>query len=106
MTSPHPVRVHHAAWQSRAHRAEILSAPAAHHPTVVAFARKHAADVQLAVADAITAFAWESLVELARRTCAQFGRDTQSRALIPGGIAAAEGVLLIQPMSRTAAMRG
>lgn len=56
--------------------------------------------------DAITAFAWESLIELARRTCAQLGRDTRSRALIPGGVAAAEGALLIQPMSRTAAMRG
>lgn len=56
--------------------------------------------------DAITAFAWESLVELARRICAQLGHDTRSRALIPGGIAAGKGVLLIQPMSRTAAMRG
>jgi uncharacterized membrane protein len=57
MTSPKPVRVHHAGWQSRAHRAEILSAPEQHHPTVVAFAKKHAANVQLVVADGITAFA-------------------------------------------------
>jgi uncharacterized membrane protein len=57
MTTPQPPRVHRAAWQSRAHRAAILEAPAAHHPTVVAFAKAHAADVQLAVADAITAFA-------------------------------------------------
>lgn len=56
--------------------------------------------------DAITAFAWESLVEVARRVCAQLGRDTRSRALIPGGIAAGTRVLLIQPMSRTAALRG
>ncbi|GAA4116381.1 hypothetical protein GCM10022415_13390 [Knoellia locipacati] len=56
--------------------------------------------------DAITAFAWESLVELTRRVCAQLGRDTRARALIPGGIAAEKGVLLVQPMSRTAAMRG
>lgn len=56
--------------------------------------------------DAVTAFAWESLVELTRRVCAQLGRDTRSRALIPGGIAAEKGVLLVQPMSRTAAMRG
>lgn len=56
--------------------------------------------------DAVTAFAWESLMELARRICAQLGRDTRSRALMPGGIAAGKGVLLIQPMARTAALRG
>lgn len=50
--------------------------------------------------EAITAFAWEALVELARRLCAQVGKDKAGLALIPGAIAASRGSLLIQPMSR------
>jgi hypothetical protein len=50
--------------------------------------------------EAITAFAWEALLELARRLCAEMGRDGSGLPLIPGAIGAAKGVLLIQPMSR------
>jgi hypothetical protein len=50
--------------------------------------------------EAITAFAWECLLELARRITARLGTDTAHRALVPGGIAADKGVLLIQPMAR------
>jgi hypothetical protein len=50
--------------------------------------------------EAITAFAWEALLELARRLCADMGHDAAGRALIPGGIAAAPDVLIIQPMAR------
>ena len=51
--------------------------------------------------EAITAFAWEALVELARRLCAQLGKDKAGLPLIPGAIAATKGALLVQPMSRT-----
>lgn len=51
--------------------------------------------------DAITAFAWEALVELARRLCAELGRDRAGLPLIPGAVAATRGALLVQPMSRT-----
>jgi hypothetical protein len=50
--------------------------------------------------DAVTAFAWESLLELARRLTARLGSDSSGRPLVPGGIAAASGVLLLQPMAR------
>lgn len=50
--------------------------------------------------EAITAFAWECLLELARRITARLGSDTAHRALVPGGIGADRGVLLIQPMAR------
>ncbi len=50
--------------------------------------------------DAITAFAWESLLELARRICADLGRDTRDRPLVPGSIGAAPQVLLVHPMAR------
>jgi hypothetical protein len=50
--------------------------------------------------DAITAFAWEALLETARRICADLGLDTRGRPLVPGGIAAASGALLLQPMAR------
>lgn len=50
--------------------------------------------------DAVTAYAWESLVELARRLCARLGDDARGRPLVPGGIASASGVLLVQPMAR------
>lgn len=57
MTSPHPAHAHHAAWQTRARRQEILATPEQHHPTVVDFAKRHGASLQLKVADAITSFA-------------------------------------------------
>ena len=50
--------------------------------------------------EAITAYAWEALVELARRLCAQTGKDRSGLPLIPGAIGATTGALLIQPMSR------
>jgi len=50
--------------------------------------------------DAITAFAWEGLMELARRACAHLGKDKNGLPLIPGAIAATADALLVQPMSR------
>lgn len=50
--------------------------------------------------DAITAFAWEALLELARRLCAEVGRDTKGRALIPVDISAARNQLVLTPMAR------
>lgn len=48
----------------------------------------------------IIAFAWEALLELATRLCADLGRDNSKLPLIPGSIGAGRGTLLIQPMSR------
>jgi hypothetical protein len=50
--------------------------------------------------NAVTAFAWESLLELARRLTARLGSDATGRPLVPGGIASASGLLLLQPMAR------
>jgi hypothetical protein len=50
--------------------------------------------------ESVTAFAWECVLELARRITARLGTDTARRSLVPGGIAADKGVLLIQPMAR------
>ncbi len=50
--------------------------------------------------DALTAFAWETLVELARRLCADLGRDKAGHALVPGAIGSGSQVLLVQPMAR------
>ena len=52
--------------------------------------------------DAIVAFAWESLVEVSRRVTGELQRDKRSKSLVPGGIAASKGVLIIQPMARHA----
>lgn len=52
--------------------------------------------------DALTAFAWESVVELARRLCADLGSDTAGHALVPGAIGSGSSVLLVQPMARHA----
>jgi hypothetical protein len=49
---------------------------------------------------ALTAFAWEAVLELASRLCAQLGTDGSGHALIPGSIGAGASTLLIQPMSR------
>ena len=49
---------------------------------------------------ALTAFAWEAVLELARRLCAELGTDKGGRPLVPGSIAAGASTLLIQPMSR------
>ncbi len=50
--------------------------------------------------EAITAFAWEALLELSRRLCAEIGHDASGLPLIPGAVGAATGALLIQPMAR------
>jgi len=50
--------------------------------------------------DALTAFAWEAVLELARRLCVETGRDTKGRALVPVEISAASRRLLITPMAR------
>ena len=50
--------------------------------------------------DAINAFAWETLIEVARVIAAQVGKDSRGRALVPGSIGAAPGKLLIQPVAR------
>lgn len=52
--------------------------------------------------EALTAFAWELLVETARGVCGEVGRDTAGRPLIPGAIGAAPKLLLVQPMARHA----
>lgn len=49
---------------------------------------------------ALTAFAWEAVLELGARLCAQLGTDQAGHALIPGSIAAGASTLVIQPMSR------
>lgn len=50
--------------------------------------------------DALVGFAWECLVELARRLCAEVGSDAQGRPLIPVEIGAAPKLLTIQAMAR------
>jgi hypothetical protein len=50
--------------------------------------------------EALTAFAWETLLELARRLSAEVGRDTKGRALVPADISAASNRLIITPMAR------
>lgn len=53
-------------------------------------------------ADALTAFAWESVVTLASKLAEATGKDAHGRALIPGAIAASRGALQVLPMPRTA----
>jgi hypothetical protein len=50
--------------------------------------------------DAITAFAWECVLELSRRLSAEVGVDARGRSLIPGSLTATAGKLLIQPVAR------
>lgn len=49
---------------------------------------------------ALTAFAWEAVLELTRRMCAELGRDAAGLPLIPGSIAAGSRTLVVQPMAR------
>ncbi len=51
-------------------------------------------------ADALVGFAWECLLELARKLCAEVGSDAQGRPLIPVEIGAAPKLLVIQAMAR------
>ena len=53
-------------------------------------------------AEAITAFAWESVLTLADQLAAAAGKDGQGRPLVPGAIAASRGALQVLPMPRTA----
>ena len=59
MTATQPARTRRRPYaaQSGRSRQEILANTAAHHPAVVALAMRHAGEVQLRVADAITSFA-------------------------------------------------
>jgi hypothetical protein len=50
--------------------------------------------------DAVIAFCWEALLELAQRVCAQAGHDAEGRPLIPSAMAAGDGVLMLTPMAR------
>ena len=49
---------------------------------------------------ALTAYAWEAILELARRMCAELGKDAAGLPLIPGSIAAGSQLLVVQPMAR------
>lgn len=51
-------------------------------------------------ADAITAFAWESVLTLAMRLAAQAGADSSSRPLVPGAIGSESQQLLVRPGAR------
>ena len=53
-------------------------------------------------ADALIAFAWESVITLATTLAAAAGQDAQGRALVPGVIAASRSALQVLPMPRTA----
>ncbi len=50
--------------------------------------------------DALSAFAWECLLEVARVIAAEVGNDSRGRPLVPGSIAASPRKLLIQPIAR------
>jgi hypothetical protein len=50
--------------------------------------------------EAIAAFAWEALLELARRLSAELGRDERGRPLIPVAVGAAPRLLIVTAMAR------
>jgi hypothetical protein len=50
--------------------------------------------------DAITAFCWEAILELAQRVSADSGSDGAGRSLIPGAVASGDRVLIVHPMAR------
>lgn len=52
--------------------------------------------------EAVTAFAWEALLELARHVCGAH-RDRRGRPLVPGAIGATARELLVHPVARQAA---
>lgn len=51
-------------------------------------------------AEALTAFAWEALVHLARSLSGAVGTDANGRPLVPAYVGAGAGVLEVQPMAR------
>ncbi|MBY6069760.1 MULTISPECIES: hypothetical protein [Marinobacter] len=60
----------------------------------------------LAWRDAIQAFAWESVLEVASVLCAEVGNDKRGLPLVPGAIAAAPNKMLVQPVARFSLMPG
>ena len=56
--------------------------------------------VTAAWSEAIIAFAWEALVHMAQELCAAVGEDARGYPLVPGSIAAAPNVVMLQPMAR------
>lgn len=56
--------------------------------------------VTRAWSEAIIAFAWEAVVHMAQQLCAAVGKDARGFPLVPGSVAAAPNVLLLQPMAR------
>jgi hypothetical protein len=50
-------------------------------------------------ADSLRAFAWESVLTLAREITKAAGHDREGRPLVPAAIGAEDGVLLIRPMA-------
>ena len=50
-------------------------------------------------ADSLRAFAWESLLTLAREITKAAGHDREGKPLVPAAIGAEDGVLLVRPMA-------
>lgn len=50
-------------------------------------------------ADSLRAFAWESLLTLAREITRAAGHDREGKPLVPAAIGAEDGVLLVRPMA-------
>ena len=50
--------------------------------------------------DAVTAFAWESVLTLAQRLSAAAGKDAGGQPLVPVAIGALRGSFLVRPMAR------
>jgi hypothetical protein len=73
-------------------------------PTGLVMSTFSRVDGPAAVADvwseAISAFAWEALLELARQLCAELGRDRRGRGLVPIDIGAAPKLLTVTAMAR------
>jgi len=64
------------------------------------------AELVAAWSDAIIAFAWEALLEIARVICSEVGNDKRGLPLVPGSIAASPNRLLLQPVARFSLMPG
>ncbi|MBQ0746433.1 MAG: hypothetical protein KBT82_05720 [Marinobacter sp.] len=64
------------------------------------------AELVAAWSDAIIAFVWEALLEIARVICAEVGNDKRGLPLVPGSMGASPNRLLLQPVSRFSLMPG
>lgn len=62
------------------------------------------AELVVAWSDAIIAFAWEALLEIARVICSEVGNDKRGLPLVPGSIGASSNRLLLQPVARFSLM--